>query len=306
MRLSYYIAACLPLLLSLPVFSQWGGWGSSYNTGSVISSNGSGTQGDYHVEFWQQNSGESGSMTLGEGGDFNCQWGYNKNILFRKGKRPGSRDLVVVYDADYNPQGNSYLCVYGWFKNPLVEYYIIESWGTWKPPGQPKKSSFETEEGKYDIFENTRNGASIEGDNVTFQQYWSVRTERRTEGAITVGDHFQAWKSAGMNIGSFYEVAFNVEAYRSGGGSSADVKMQIMTKNEYEEYIGTGIGRDFGSNKTAIIPLQNNYKSSMLYNALGQKIAGISEREPVRGLNSVLLNSVSCASGVYYIIPDKK
>lgn len=304
MRLSYYIAACLPLLLSLPVFSQWGGWGSSYNTGSVISSNGSGTQGDYHVEFWQQNSGESGSMTLGEGGDFNCQWGYNKNILFRKGKRPGSRDLVVVYDADYNPQGNSYLCVYGWFRNPLVEYYIIESWGTWKPPGHQKKSSFETEEGKYDIVQNSRTGASIDG-NTTFQQYWSVRTERRTEGAITVGDHFKAWENAGMQIGQFYEVAFNVEAYESGGGS-ADVKMKIMTKREYEEYIGTGIGRDFGSNKTAIIPLQNNNKPATLYNALGQKITGISEREHIRGLNSVLLNSVSSASGVYYIIPDKK
>lgn len=304
MRLSYYIAACLPLLLSLPVFSQWGGWGSSYNTGSVISSNGSGTQGDYHVEFWQQNSGESGSMTLGEGGDFNCQWGYNKNILFRKGKRPGSRDLVVVYDADYNPQGNSYLCVYGWFRNPLVEYYIIESWGTWKPPGHQKKSSFETEEGKYDIVQNSRTGASIDG-NTTFQQYWSVRTERRTKGVITVGDHFKAWENAGMQIGQFYEVAFNVEAYESGGGS-ADVKMKIMTKREYEEYIGTGIGRDFGSNKTAIIPLQNNNKPATLYNALGQKITGISEREHIRGLNSVLLNSVSSASGVYYIIPDKK
>lgn len=304
MRLSYYIAASLPLLLSLPVFSQWGGWGSSYNTGSVISSNGSGTQGDYHVEFWQQNSGESGSMTLGEGGDFNCQWGYNKNILFRKGKRPGSRDLVVVYDADYNPQGNSYLCVYGWFRNPLVEYYIIESWGTWKPPGHQKKSSFETEEGKYDIVQNSRTGASIDG-NTTFQQYWSVRTEKRTKGVITVGDHFKAWENAGMQIGQFYEVAFNVEAYESGGGS-ADVKMQIMTKNEYEEYIGTGIGRGFGSNKTAIIPLQNNYEPSSCYNALGQKITGISKREPVRGLNSVLLNSANKASNVYFIIPEKR
>jgi hypothetical protein len=65
--------------------------------------------------------------------------GQVNNILFRKGIRPGSRKQVVVYSADYNPQGNSYLSIYGWFENPLVEYYIIESWGTWRPPGSPQK-----------------------------------------------------------------------------------------------------------------------------------------------------------------------
>lgn len=109
-----------------------------------------------------------------------------------------------------------------------------------------------------------------------------------------------------MDIGDFYEVAFNVEAYRSGGGSSADVKMQIMTKSEYEEYIETGIGRSFGPTKTKIIPVQNNYKPSSLYNALGQKIIRMSGREHIHGLNSVLLNSANSASSVYYVIPEKR
>ncbi len=81
---------------------------------TTISSNKTGKQGDYHYEYWKDNG--SGTMTLGDGCDFSCQWGQVGNILFRKGVRPGSRNEVVTYAADYKPQGNSYLSIYGWFK----------------------------------------------------------------------------------------------------------------------------------------------------------------------------------------------
>jgi hypothetical protein len=119
-----YPAIFLLFALSSSVFA----WGTQeLKVGATISSNKTGVQGDYHVEYWKD--GGSGTMTLGEGCNFSCQWGQVNNILFRKGVRPGSREMIVVYEADYNPQGNSYLSIYGWFENPLVEYYIIESWG---------------------------------------------------------------------------------------------------------------------------------------------------------------------------------
>ncbi|MBN1604688.1 MAG: glycoside hydrolase family 11 protein [Chitinispirillaceae bacterium] len=293
MRLNYLMPFFL-IVCSSQIFS----WGSKkFKTGDVISSNDVGTQDDYHIEYWKD--GGSGTMTLADGCDFSCQWGSVNNILFRKGVRPGSEKVIIVYTADYKPQGNSYLSIYGWFKNPLVEYYIIESWGSWKPPGNAtRKGTVETDSGKYEIFQNSRTGASIEG-NKTFQQYWSVRTAKRTKGTITCGNHFDAWKKAGMTIGSFYEVSFNVEAYQSPGGQAT---VQVKMYKSLEEMISTSTF--FSRQAAPVLPLKNN-APIMLYNSLGQQVDGFSASVR-RGQQPIILNPNNGASGVFYSHQSKK
>jgi endo-1,4-beta-xylanase len=145
--------------------------------------------------------------------------------LGRKGIRPGSANQIVTFDANYQPNGNSYLCVYGWTQNPLVEYYIVDSWGSWRPPGGTSMGTVTADGGTYDIYRTQRvNQPSIEG-NKTFYQYWSVRTQKRASGTITVGSHFSAWASHGMNMGSLYEVSMTVEGYQSSG--TADVSFSM-------------------------------------------------------------------------------
>jgi hypothetical protein len=266
--------------------------------GTVISSGRTGKQGEYYVEYWKDNG--SGTMTLKEGCSFSCEWGQVGNILFRKGIRPGSKEQVVIYSADYKPQGNSYLSIYGWFRDPLVEYYIIESWGSWKPPGGTSKGSFETDSGTYDIYQNQRTGPSIDGDNKTFQQYWSVRKTKRINGVITCGNHFDAWEKKGMKIGKFYEVSFNVEAYQSPGGK-ADVVVSMTTLDKYQ----TSSGFNGQCGRSMIIPI-NTYSHQEFYNALGKRITNMPEMI-LSGKNYILLNRFSKnASGVYFSIPEKK
>jgi len=188
-----------------------------------VCSNQIGTHCGYTFEYWKDQG--TGCMTNTADG-FSVEWSNINNLLGRKGVRPGSASNVVHYNATYNPNGNSYLCVYGWTTGPLVEYYIVDSWGNWRPPGgEGYKGSFQSDGGTYDIYQTQRvNQPSIEG-TATFYQYWSVRTEKRVNGTITVGNHFNAWAQHGMNMGNLYEVSMTVEGYQSSG--SATVSMSI-------------------------------------------------------------------------------
>lgn len=66
-------------------------------------------------------------MTLGPNGTFSVTWRNIGNLLARKGLRPGSKHQIIDYSANYQPISNSYLSIYGWFVNPMVEYYIVDS-----------------------------------------------------------------------------------------------------------------------------------------------------------------------------------
>jgi len=192
----------------------------------TITSNGIGNHGGYDYELWKD-SGDT-SMTLNKGGKFSCHWDDINNALFRKGKKFDETqthqqlgDITMDYGVDYAPDGNSYLCVYGWTVDPLIEFYIVESWGNWRPPGAVSTGTITVDGETYDIYETTRTDQpSIKG-NTTFQQYWSVRTSKRTSGKVSVSQHFDAWESRGMKMGKMYEVALTVEGYQSSG--SADV-----------------------------------------------------------------------------------
>ena len=134
--------------------------------------------------------------------------------------------MVINYSADYQPSGNSYLCIYGWTKSPLVEYYIVDSWGSWRPPGgQGKVGSVMSDGGNSEVYKISKTGPNVEG-NGAFTQYWSVRTDKKTSGTITVANHFNAWKGLNMPMGSFYEVSMTVEGYQSSG--KADVKFTMQ------------------------------------------------------------------------------
>ena len=120
-----------------------------------------GTQDGYNYELWKDYG--TTSMTLNDGGTFSCQWSDIGNALFRKGKKFDSTktyqqigDISIDYGCNYQPDGNSYLCVYGWSVDPLVEYYIVESWGSWRPPGADSKGTITVDGGTYDVYETTR------------------------------------------------------------------------------------------------------------------------------------------------------
>ena len=152
------------------------------------------------------------------------RWSNNKgNFVGGKGWSTGSA-RSISYTGTYQPNGNSYLAIYGWTRNPLIEYYVVENFGTYNPStGATKKGTVVSDGDTYDVYTNQRtNAPSIEGTS-TFQQFWSVRRTKRSSGTVTLANHFNAWSGFGMKLGSHDYQIVAVEGYFSAGSADLTV-----------------------------------------------------------------------------------
>ncbi|PNP48601.1 hypothetical protein TGAMA5MH_00291 [Trichoderma gamsii] len=184
---------------------------------------GTGTNNGYYYSYW--NDGHAGvTYTNGAGGSFSVNWANSGNFVGGKGWNPGSSTRTINYSGSYNPNGNSYLSIYGWSKNPLIEYYIVENFGTYNPSTGTTKLGEVTSDGSvYDIYRTQRvNQPSIIG-TATFYQYWSVRRNHRSSGSVNVGNHFNAWRNLGLTLGQLDYQIVAVEGYFSSGNANINV-----------------------------------------------------------------------------------
>ncbi|PPQ72793.1 hypothetical protein CVT24_012901 [Panaeolus cyanescens] len=168
--------------------------------------------------------------TNGSGGSFSAVWGTasapEPTPFCGKGWSIGS-NRTIHYEGRYFPNGESKLFVYGWTRSPLVEYYVMESFGVYKPPSDAEHMGSVTCNGQeYDVLRTWRyNQPSIDGTQ-TFQQFWSARKgiiRGPISGEVDMGCHFDGWKALGMTLGDQSYQLVAVDAYYSSGSASITI-----------------------------------------------------------------------------------
>lgn len=208
-------AALLAAVAALP------GIAHAADPNQTITANSTGTHNGFFYSFWKDSGNVT--MTLGPAGNYSVQWSNMNNMVVGKGWNPGSSH-TVNYSGTFSPSGNGYLSLYGWTTNPLIEYYIVENFGSYNPSsGATRLGSVTTDGSTYDIYRTQRvNQPSIIG-TATFYQYWSVRQSHRSSGSITVANHFNAWRSLGLDLGTMNYQIMATEGYQSSGSSNITV-----------------------------------------------------------------------------------
>jgi endo-1,4-beta-xylanase len=197
--------------------------------------------GGYTYNIYSSGQGTGCMTVFGVDATFSATWSNVGDWIARAGLSFDSTktpDQIGTFSSDFaytttgiTTNGFGNVGIYGWSKNPLHEYYIIENW-LGKRPNFTAMGSFTIDgEGTYDIQTNMqKDQPNITGTNADFVQFWSVRQTPRECGHISISKHFAQWASLGMQLGNLEEARILVEAQNNSGTIDFTTGTVVVTK----------------------------------------------------------------------------
>lgn len=231
---------------------------AGYSGTSVqVNGNKTGTINGIGYEQWADQG--NNSTTFYEDGSFKCSFSGTKDFLCRAGKSYDKTQtwqqlghLYADFSVSINNMSNvgySYIGIYGWTVQPLVEFYIVDTWGSPYPPNPGDyKGTITVDGATYKLYYHRQiQQPSIEG-TTDFDQYFSVRETKRECGTIDITAHFQAWANK-MNwtMGKMHEAKVLGEA----GGGNTSGKFDFNYAKVYVDNGTTPSSSSSGSNPTS-------------------------------------------------------
>jgi hypothetical protein len=271
-------------------------------TAQTITTNQQGTNNGYFYSFWTNGTG-SVSMTMGPAGNCSVNWSNVGNFVCGKGWKPGT-NRTVTYSGSVS--GAQSMGLYGWTKNPLIEYYVADMGGG----GEGENMGTVTSDGgTYTIWRHQQvNQPSIIG-TATFWQYKSIRQGSRVGGTITFANHINAWASLGMNLGSTWD--YQILAIEGWGGSSGNANITVSAgtssigesqRNVPGEFVlEQNYPNPFNPSTTIEFSLPSkSFVSLNVFDALGRKVVTIVSEVLSAGTYSRYWNAEGLASGIYF------
>lgn len=183
----------------------------------TINGNGTGSNNGFYYSLYS--SGGSAKMTLGSGGNYGLSWSGVNDVVGGKGWNPGSA-RTDGYNVGY-ANGYNNISIYGWFTNPLAEYYVVEFGSN---ANGSNRGSVSSDGHTYTTYEHQQvNQPSIQGTQ-TFNQYidqWGGSSTGSNH-TVTMSNHINHWKSLGMSVGNYNYQILAMEAWggRSGSGNA--------------------------------------------------------------------------------------
>ena len=218
----------------------------------TLTSNTTGTHQGFYYNLWKD-SGDA-SMTLGAGGRYLTQWTNATNNWFGgKGWQVGNSARVINYSGNFggNNSQNTFLSVYGWTRSPLVEYYIVESYGAYNPAtcsgsSNTNYGTFQSDGATYTVSRCQRvNFLAIDGTTAVFSRYYSVRNPKKgfgnISGTVTFANHVNFWASKGLTLGTTHDFQIvATEGYQSTGTS--DITVSGTTVSSSSSVVSSSVG----------------------------------------------------------------
>ncbi|HEX3020198.1 MAG TPA: glycoside hydrolase family 11 protein [Chitinispirillaceae bacterium] len=193
----------------------------------------------YHYEMWKQDPGTVKMTVPNDEAKFDVEWRNIQNFVARVGlvyDETKTHEQIGTFTADLEFQkssiqnGLAYFGIYGWTVEPLVEYYIMEDWVSWRPrggdgSGHQSKGTITVDGAQYDVVTRQMNNQpSIKG-TASFPQVFSIRQNTRSSGSISISEHFKQWEKLGIKFGNLYEVKIKVESYNGQSQSTGSCKV---------------------------------------------------------------------------------
>ena len=174
--------------------------------------------------FWQlYKEGGSASISFGSGGNFAVSYSNVNDVVAGKGWKPGWNH-AIGYNIGALSGSYNFVGIYGWTRNPLIEYYVTEKGST---SGGTRVNTVSSDGHTYTFYKQQRvNAPSIEGTK-TFWQYkdnWGGGSTSKNS-VVTMNGHINNWRSkGGQGFGSYDLQIFAIEAW---GGKSGYINATV-------------------------------------------------------------------------------